>query len=230
MDISKKNKNKQLIIIIFVVILCCTIMGIVDAIIRPSYAVKSIIKIILFLACPLAYSRYIKNIALNKLFSFEKRSFFISLLLGLGVFTVILGAYFTLRNVFDLSQITASLESNVGVSKENFVFVSLYISFINSLLEEFFFRGFAFLSLKKFTCRYKAYGISSMAFALYHVAMMIGWFSNGTFLLVMVGLIVGGIIFNFINERNENIYSSWMVHMFANFAINTVGFILFGMI
>lgn len=227
---SMRNKSKELALILSIVVVCCTIMGIVDAVIRPSYAVKSVIKIILFLACPLAYSRFVKNLALNKLFSFEKRSFFISLLLGLGVFTVILGAYFTLRNVFDLSQITTSLERNVGVSKENFVFVSLYISFINSLLEEFFFRGFAFLSLRKFTSRYKAYGISSMAFALYHVAMMIGWFSIGTFLLVMIGLMVGGIIFNFLNERNENIYSSWMVHMFANFAINTVGFILFGMI
>jgi uncharacterized protein len=225
-----KNKSAQLGVIIAIVVICCTIMGIVDAVIRPSYGVKSIIKIVLFLGCPLVYSYYAKNMSLKNLFSFEKRGFFISVLLGIGVFSVILGAYFSLRNVFDLSQITTSLQNNVGVSKDNFIFVSLYISFINSLLEEFFFRGFAFLSLKRFTSRYFAYGISSMAFALYHIAMMIGWFSIGIFLLVMVGLIVGGVIFNFLNEKNENIYSSWMVHMFANFAINTVGFILFGII
>ena len=47
-------------------------------------------------------------------------------------------------------------------------------------------------------------------------------------LLVMIGLIAGGLIFNYLNEKNENIYSSWFTHMFANFAMHTVGFILFG--
>jgi len=218
-----KNKSAQLVIIVAIIAICCTIMGIVDAIIKPSYAVKSTIKIILFLGCPLLYSTFVNNISLKKLFCFEKGSFFTSLLLGIGVFCVILAAYFSFRNLLDLSQITVSLEHNIGVSKDNFVFVSLYISFVNSLLEEFFFRGFAFLSLKKFTSRFFAYGISSTAFALYHIAM-------GIFVLTMVGLIVGGVIFNFLNEKNENIYSSWMVHMFANFAINVVGFILFGVL
>ena len=52
-------------------------------------------------------------------------------------------------------------------------------------------------------------------------------------LIIMVsagGLIVGGCIFNYLNEKNDNIYPSWFVHMFANFAINTVGFILFGIL
>jgi membrane protease YdiL (CAAX protease family) len=225
-----KNKSVQLVIIVSIIVACCTIMGIVDAIIKPNYAVKSTIKIILFLGCPLIYSHLVNNISLKKLFYFEKRGFFTSLLMGIGVFSVILTAYFSLRNLLDLSQITVSLESNIGVSKDNFVFVSLYISFVNSLLEEFFFRGFAFLSLKKFTSRFAAYGISSIAFALYHIAMMIGWFSMGTFVLTIIGLIAGGVIFNFLNEKNENIYSSWMVHMFANFAINVVGFILFGVL
>ena len=32
------------------------------------------------------------------------------------------------------------------------------------------------------------------------------------------------------DEKYNNIYSSWLVHMCANFAINTVGFILFGIL
>ncbi len=143
-----KNKSVQLIIITSIVLMCCAIMGIVDAIIKPSYAVKSAIKIILFLGCPLVYSHLTKQLCLKKLFCFKKQSFFMSLFLGMGVFIVIMGTYFSLRNVLDLSGITIALQSNIGVSKNNFVFVSLYISFVNSLLEEFFFRGFAFLSLK----------------------------------------------------------------------------------
>ncbi|WP_291570193.1 CPBP family intramembrane glutamic endopeptidase [Clostridium sp. UBA4548] len=221
-ELAVKNKSTKLAIILSVILVCCVIMGVVDAIISPSYAMKSLIKIFLFLACPVIYSYYDKEVSLKKLFYIQKKSFVKSLLLGIGVFIIILAAYF--------SKVTTSLENNVGVSKDNFVFISLYISFINSMLEEFFFGGFAFLSLKRFNSRFFAYSISSLAFALYHVSMMIGWFSIGTFLLVIIGLIAGGVIFNFLNERNENVYSSWMVHMFANFAINAVGFMLFGIL
>ncbi len=207
--------------------MCCTIMGIVDAIIKPSYAVKSAIKIILFLGCPLIYSHLTKQLSLKNCFVLKSKAFYV-IVPWHGSFYCYNRCIFSLRNVLDLSGITIALQSNIGVSKNNFVFVSLYISFVNSLLEEFFFRGFAFLSLKKFTSRSLAYSISSIAFALYHIAMMIGWFSIVTFVLVMMGLVVGGIIFNFLNEKNEDIYSSWMVHMFANFAINVIGFILFG--
>ena len=30
-----------------------------------------------------------------------------------------------------------------------------------------------------------------------------------------------------VNEKYNNIYLSWLIHMFANFATNTIGFILF---
>ena len=96
---------------------------------------------------------------------------------------------------------------------------------MNSLLEELFFRGFLFLNLKHRSRRF-AYVFSAGAFAAYHVAMMIGWFSPVLWLLVMAGLFVGGLIFNWLNEKQESIYPSWLVHMFANFAINTIGFIL----
>ena len=126
--------------------------------------------------------------------------------------------------------ITSALTGDIGVNKENFVFVAIYISFVNSLLEEFFFRGFAFLSLTKLVSKKYSYIFSAGVFAIYHIAMMTGWFSVAVFALALAGLFVGGIIFNFLNDRSGNIYTSWLVHMFANFAINLIGFHLFGII
>ena len=132
-----------------------------------------------------------------------------------------------LKDIFDFSAITTSLTNNIGVTKDNFIYVSLYISFVNSLLEEFFFRGFSFITLKEYTSRKFAYIFSSLAFALYHIAMMIGWFDVPVILISLAGLFAGGMIFNRFDEKNENIYLSWLIHMFANFATNTIGFILF---
>lgn len=99
----------------------CIIMGIVDAVIRPGYAVKSIIKIISFLLIPVLYEFFNKE------------------------------------------------------------------------------------------CNIK----------------MIGWFGLPVVLISLLGLFAGGMIFNRCDEKNETIYLSWLIHMFANFATNTIGFILF---
>lgn len=219
-------KNRK-IIIILITAFACLCMGLVDAVIQPGYAIKSAIKAALFLLLPILYSLYDKSCNLKKLFKPNKSGILIALLLGFGVYAVILGAYFIFKNVFDFSALTASLTSTTGVNKGNFIFVALYISFANSLLEEFFFRGFSFLTLKEASSRKLAYTVSALMFALYHIAMMIGWFALSVVLLALAGLFAGGIIFNFFNERYNNIYLSWLIHMFANFATNTIGFILF---
>jgi membrane protease YdiL (CAAX protease family) len=62
------------------------------------------------------------------------------------------------------------------------------------------------------------------------VAIIGSWFSPLIFLLAMAGLFIGGLIFNYLNERNGNIINSWVVHLMANLAINTVGLIMFEMV
>ncbi|NLY47025.1 MAG: CPBP family intramembrane metalloprotease [Tissierella sp.] len=206
-------------------------MFIVDYFIQPGYLMKSMVKIILFLLVPLTFIKIDKSISIKKYFKISsKKQFLISLGLGIGVYIIILGAYFILKSFINLDNIQDILLESLNVDKDNFVFVALYISFFNSLLEEFFFRGFIFLSLLNTSGRLKAYIISAFAFAIYHVAIMANWFNIALFALALSGLFIGALIFNYLNEKNNNIYNSWLVHMFANFAINTVGFIMFGII
>ncbi len=204
----------------------------VDAVLHPNYFVKIPIKIIFFLALPMLF--FVKNKSdfkgFKKLFVFKKGGILKALLLGLGVYTVIVGGYFLTRNIIDFSNVTSSLTEGMGITADNFIYVSLYISLMNSFLEEFFFRGYGFMTLKKYTTRKTAYIFSSALFAIYHIGMLIGMFNIGALALLLFGLILGGCIFNYLNELNDNIYPSWFVHMFANFAINTVGFILFGVL
>ena len=209
------------------VLIACVVMGIVDAVIQPGYAIKSAIKIVMFLLIPVSYGVFNKEVDIKRLIKLDKKGFVVALALGLSVYAIILGAYFAFRNIFDFSALTTSLNETTGVNKSNFVWVAFYISFVNSLLEEFFFRGFSFVTLKKLTSRRFAYIFSSLTFALYHIAMMIGWFGIPVILISLLGLFVGGVIFNRFDERSESIYLSWLVHMFANFATNTIGFILF---
>ncbi|MEG2176889.1 MAG: CPBP family intramembrane glutamic endopeptidase [Oscillibacter sp.] len=223
-------KQKQKIAILCVVLLCCGTMLGIDGALHPPYFLKSVIKAALFLLCPLLYARWDRDWDWRGLFRAKRRVVLPAVALGAGVFIVILTAYFILRHLFVFGPITAMLGENAGITGKSFLWVALYISFVNSLLEEFFFRGFAFFALCRLGCRRLAYGFSAGAFALYHTAMMWGWFSLPLFLLALTGLTVGGLLFDWLNEKNGVLYPSWMVHMFANFAINAVGMVLFDLL
>ncbi len=215
-------------IIPVLVIVACAVMGIVDAVIQPGYVVKSVIKVIMFLMLPFMYCLLSKDYSIIKIFKAERKGFLFAVVLGIVIYIVILGAYFIFRNVFDFSALTSSLNETTGVNRSNFLWVAIYISFVNSLLEEFFFRGFAFLTLKNTLSKSFAYIFSSLLFALYHIAMMIGWFGIPVIIISLAGLFAGGLIFDKFDDKKGNIYLSWLIHMFANFSINTIGFILFG--
>lgn len=225
------NTRKTKIGIFIITIVSIIAMYIIDSIINPGYIYKSLFKITMFMIIPIVYTVMDRNIKLKDIFKIKyKKQLIYSVALGLIVYGVILGAYFILKDFIDLNNIKDILDKDLNVNKSNFIFVALYISFINSLLEEFFFRGFMFLNLRKIINRKNAYIISGFAFAIYHVAIMANWFNPLLFGLAMTGLFIGGLIFNYLNDKTSNIYNSWLVHMMANFAINTVGFIMYGII
>lgn len=224
--------NHKKIYIILSVLLFSLAVTFIDAVVRPPYFSKIPIKILFFLALPMLFFAFWREewSEFKALFRFHKKGLLISLLLGIVIFGVILGGYFALRGVIDFSGVTSSLTSGMGITADNFVWVAIYISIMNSFLEEFFFRGFGFITLKKYVSVKFAYFFSPLLFAVYHVGMLVGMFHPAVLALLMLGLIVGGLIFNALNDKLGNIYPSWFVHMAANFAINTIGFILFGML
>ncbi len=229
MPTEKKAINKNSVFIVAAVIVCCALMAVADGVLHLPYAAKSAVKIVLFFVIPLIFLR-IRKIETLKFIKPKKRSVIWGLVLGGATFAVILGGYAVLHPFLDLSAVPAALAGNGGVTKDNFVFVSIYISFCNSLLEEFFFRCFAFLILRELTSTKFAMFFSSIAFALYHVAILGGWFAPWLFALTVAALFVCGLFFNVLDLKGERIWVSWLVHLFANLAINTIGMILLGII
>lgn len=228
---KKRSYSKKLYIILSVIVFSLAVTFI-DAVVRPPYFSKIPIKVIFFLALPMLFFVIWREEwdGFRKLFRFRKNGLWAAFLLGIAVFGVILGGYFLLRGVIDFSSVTSSLGKNMGITAKNFLWVALYISIMNSFLEEFFFRGFGFITLKKHMHKSFAYLFGPILFAVYHVGMLFGMFEPAALILLMFGLIVGGLIFNALNDKFGNIYPSWFVHMAANFAINTIGFILFGIV
>ena len=234
-----------------VIILCCLILAVVDGYLRPPYGVKAAGKVVLFFAvpalCSLGWSRRWMGRRMAKEKMTEENGtfslptiFFVlrpdrpallgGICLGLGTVALILGGYHLLTPWLDLSAIPAAMEANGGITADNFLWVGLWVALCNSLLEEIFFRGFAFLLLKRVSSRRFAYVVSAAAFSLYHAAIVDGWVSPLLFGLMLLALFVCGLFFDWLDEKRERIWMSWLVHMCANLAINTIGMQLLGMI
>lgn len=222
--------NKKQYVIVTSVI-CALMMAFVDGVLQPSYFIKSVAKICVFLLPALGcYMHFRAWEELKGLFKLKKWELLIALGLGIGALIVIIGGYFLIDKVYDLDAIILARTSEGGVSAENFLYVSTYIALVNSMLEEFFFRGYAFLNLKKLTSRRFAYVFSAALFAIYHFGMLGAGATIMVSLVALVLLFISGVILNALNEHSGSILTSWLLHMCANLAINTVGFYVFGMI
>ena len=221
---------KKKIYIIFSITLLSLVVTYVDAVIKPNYFVKIPFKIIAFLLLPILYFIVNKEEQkeFKKLFKFRKKDILKGIKIGLPIYIMMMASYFISRNIIDFSNVAPNLSQTMGITKENYFLVALYIPLLNSFQEEFFFRGYGFIQLKEKTSRIFAYIFTSLMFSIYHIGMLIGSFDWYVIILLLFGLIIGGCIFNYLNEKNDNIYVSWIVHMFINFGINTVGGILFG--
>ncbi len=221
-----QQTKKSATIVLLISLGMCICMGLVDALISPPYAIKSAIKLALFGAVPVIYLICSKSFRPKELFSLKKKHVFLIVPLAVGIFAVIMVAFFALRGFIDFSSVTDSVTSDAGVTRENFIFVALYIALVNSLLEEFFFRGFCFFGLRPFGLAF-SYVASALLFSAYHVAFMDGWLSPVIFALSLFGMALGGIIFAFLNHKTESLLPSWLVHMASNLATNLIGIIMF---
>ncbi len=206
---------------------CCIAMSAIELIFTPTYFVKAAIKLALFVIIPMSLVLVRKETAMLRFFKPNKKTFLPMLGFGVLMYGFIIGAYFLLGKYFDLSGITSSLDE-IGVTKQNFIFVALYIAVCNSFLEEFIFRGYGFIGLSEKLGAKWACIFSAICFALYHITMMIGWYSVWLTALIIFALFIGGVILNILDSKCKTVYPAWIVHIFANLAINTIGMILFG--
>jgi len=158
----------------------------------------------------------------------DRKSVRFAALLALAVFLFLTVGYMLLSPWLDLSAIPEQLRYS-GITARTFPVVAVYIILCNSLLEEIFFRGFAFLALKQYASPVFAYVFSGLSFALYHVSIMDGWFHPVWFGLFIAGLAVAGMLFDFLDRRGS-IWNGWLVHASANLAINLIGMRMFGIL
>lgn len=224
------NKKIALQIIILALISTAALF-IIEQGLQVSYLIKTVAKIGMFLVLPLFFIKFvIKQPVLEflNLRTIDTKNLRLGFLLGLVSMGIVIGAFFVLQDFINTGAIIDDLQTRMKVTAEIFVFIAIYITFGNSLLEEFYFRGFIFLNIYKTGNKAVAYLFSSVLFAIYHVAIFATWFNIWLMLLALLGLFIVGLVFNWLNTKSMNFLNSWILHIFADIGVMVLGFYLFG--
>ena len=217
---SKSNLTR----IIIISITACLLMVLIELIMQPSYWVKSILKLGIFLFPIMIYQKISHQ--KNEIFKFDKKYVKISIYIAIAVYLLIIVSYLLFQNYIDAEQIKNSLMGKEHINRSNFIYVAMYITRINSFIEEAFFRGFVFLNIKTLGfCKLGAI-YSALLFSLYHIGIMSSWFSIYMFLLTLSALFGAGILLNWFAYKGKSFLSSWPIHIAANLGINTIGFLI----
>lgn len=206
--------------------LAVVLMFLIERFMQPTYIIKSLIKIVLFAGTAFICLKMDKNSGNKKILPAKNNNLRWCVLLGIGTYIVIIAGYFLLSDFIDAKQITDSLLAKENITASNFIFVALYISFVNSLLEEMFFRGLLYNRLRKLTKGHTAFAVSALLFSIYHIGIMTSWFSPVMFFVIIVMLFIAGLALNLFCRWCDSFFASWIIHIAANLSINTIGFMM----
>ena len=215
--------SKRLLTVIAFSVMAVIIMTLIENNLQHGYWVKSILKVLVFGGFMLLYSM-IYRIKLTDMLNIKNRLPSRKLIMFMiAVYAIVIIGYLLLKDHIDLETIRQNLMNKENLTKDNFYWIFLYIILFNSLLEESFFRGFIFQGFKREGHVKAGYIYGSLIFSLYHIGIMSGWFNPLIFILALISLSVAGILLQYIEESNDNLLASYMVHACANLAINTIG-------
>ena len=149
----------------------------------------------------------------------------IPFLVGTSIYVLTIIGYIIIKPIIDTETLINGLQDH-GITMQNIVLASLYLSFINSFVEEFFFRGFIYKHFSDIS-NTLGYLVSSALFSIYHVLLMFAIFNWIMGVLAVIGLMIVGMVLVYINKSNRSIINSWIVHIFADLGVITIGLYLF---
>jgi membrane protease YdiL (CAAX protease family) len=163
----------------------------------------------------------------------SRRGIGLGVAIGLAIFGLFMAVYF---GYFRTSPVLAEApeklhEKLVGMGAETlakFVALALFVSVIHSVMEEYYWRWYAYGQLRRWVRPLPANLISSLAFMGHHIVIINAYIPSEYFwtatMFFSVSVAVGGAIWAWIYERTGSLYGGWMSHMIVDVAIMVTGY------
>jgi len=177
---------------------------------------------VFFLIPPLIYCRMMGIDVLRDIFILKNWRRYLPVAVGLGVLALLIfwGAYFSLRDVLKIDEalILRSTAEQFGVTKANILYIAPLTIIFNSLLEEFFHRGFSFGLLVKRN-RWLGYLLPATVFTVQHMLFIYQWSTPLKLIIAVVALFVFALVLQKIYEKAQSLITPWVIHIFGDIAM-----------
>lgn len=147
---------------------------------------------------------------------------FRGLLSGLLLGSIILGFYFLFFQDIDSSGITTKL---IGLKLlDHYLLAGIFISAVNSAMEEWFWRGFLQQQLNRIGLATLPLILGSgFFFGIHHYFTLLPYFSTGLVLLFTFATMVAGALWSWQRSRGWSLVDCYVGHICSDFAIIYVG-------
>lgn len=96
---------------------------------------------------------------------------------------------------------------------EHYISFSIFISVINSLIEEYYWRWFAYGNIRRVMSLGWAHAVAALAFAAHHIVVVSQFFPIGFALFVGFSVGVGGLIWSLMYQKYNTILGPWLCHI-----------------
>lgn len=212
----------QMLLLLILIILPPLFIVLSHRFFDANYISSSIYKII-FLS-PIAFRLIVEKKQLKQSFTqyFSTETFKKNFLQTMGIGTLLASIYlvsfYLFKDYLNLQNTINQLSKMASINATNIIAIGLYIIVINSLLEEFFWRGFLFDKLNILIKPWMAYLLTGFAFSFHHIVFYYNWFSLPFFITITIGLTGYAIIMNWVFQRKKDLFTCWLIHAFADMA------------
>lgn len=195
---------------------------------RVWYAVAKGFLLVWPLLCQLAFLRGDAPLFAGK--RQAARSAGVGLVWGLGVLTLMAGAWMTplgegLRGGEGGGAVQSKL-AQFGVTRDNYALVVLGFSLFHSALEEYFWRWFVFGQLHRVRPGLTAHLLAAAGFALHHYVALGVYFGFGTALWMGTAVAAGGWVWSWMYERWGSLAGPWISHVMVDLGMFGFGYLL----
>jgi len=96
---------------------------------------------------------------------------------------------------------------------EHYVLFSIFLSLVNSFVEEYYWRWFAYGNIRRLMPLAWAHVIAALAFASHHILVVSHFFPIGFALFIGSSVGIGGLIWSLLYQRYNTILGPWICHV-----------------
>lgn len=156
---------------------------------------------------------------------------------GLGVVSglVVSVLTFALLYLTPMGEVVQAGSGNVAEklialgAKENYLALALFISFVNSAMEEYYWRWFVYGNLRDHMKVGLAHLVAAIGFSLHHIVVTMQFFRWDLALFLSLCVGIGGAMWSWMYQRQGTVIGAWVSHIIIDLMIMWVGYeIVFG--